>query len=435
MKLPFGSSEGRAASAQRGKAFMYSLGLAGVVIAAILLYIGYNAPKQIPGRSYYNLKAEFADADNLTSSYQVRIGGRLVGQVLDPKVENGKAVVQLQLNPDIEPLRSDSTLRVRPRSPVGVRFVELIPGTKGKPLGNWDRLPASQTSETVQLDQALETFDPARREKAKTFLNEMGKGLLARGEDNNESLQRSPRFLSGLTEIAGAVNDRGGAPQRFIAGAQGAANAADPVRSAIADGFDPESRALDIFVNNADALREDLDVAPGTLASTRANLAQTDPALVELRGMATEMRPMLRASVPALRETATLLDESRDGLRDVPATMKLLDRSVPPTLRLLRTVKPVLPNMETAFRSSGPILDTLGPRECDINLFAGNWSSMLGYGTDAGTILRLNVVQGGEENVGGGAKGSALKSIRSNPYPNPCTVGDDRHEPLKGTGR
>ena len=52
-----------------------------VVAAMGLLAVGYFAPRTIPGRSYYNIKAQFEDADNLTNSYQVRIGGRLVNSV------------------------------------------------------------------------------------------------------------------------------------------------------------------------------------------------------------------------------------------------------------------------------------------------------------------------------------------------------------------
>ena len=43
-------------------------------------------------------------------------------------------MVDLLLDPALRPLRSDTRLRVRPRSPIGVRFVELSPGTHGRPL-------------------------------------------------------------------------------------------------------------------------------------------------------------------------------------------------------------------------------------------------------------------------------------------------------------
>lgn len=416
----------RPVSTSRSNKSMLVIGLVGVGFALLLLWIGFNAPKNIPGRSYYNLYAEFDDADNLTSSYQIRVGGKLVGQVLRPEVRDGKARVQLQLRSEFKPLRSDTTLRVRPRSPVGVRFVEVVPGTKGRELDEGETIPANQTSETVQLDQALDTLDTPRRKKVQTFLNELGAGLASRGEDNSVSLQRAPQFLEQLDDISDAVNDRDGAPRRFIAGAQGAANAADPVRQDIAEGFEPESGALDVFDRNEGPLTDTLRTAPVTLPSVRTNLATTDPTLREVAVMAREMRPLFRSAPAALGSTATLLDEGRRGLDRVPATTDLVERAVPPTLKLLDTVRPVLPDLEATFRRAAPLLDELGPRGCDINLFVRNWKDMLNYGTSAGTFLRLNVQAAGEENLGGGTKkGAFLSKIRSNSYPAPCEAGNE----------
>ncbi|MCW3012699.1 MAG: Long-chain-fatty-acid--CoA ligase [Solirubrobacterales bacterium] len=420
MKLPTRSA--RAASSTRGKGFIYALGLLGLGAAVLLMFVGFNAPNAIPGRSYYNLSAAFKDADNLTGSYQVRIGGRLVGQVLRPRVENGKGVVDLQLTPEVEPLRSDSTIRVRPRSPVGVRFVELVPGTKGTPLREGGRIGSGQTSETVQLDEALGTLDASRREKAGTLINQLGVGLLSRGEDNNTTLRVAPGFLDKLESVSEAVNARSGAPQRFVAGSQGAANAADPVRDTIATGFKPGSEALDVFVRNGDALKDLLDVAPPTLSGVRTGLQRTDPFLGAAADFSREARPLLTSAVPALRQTAALMSEARKGLRDSKATLRLVDRAVPPTLRLLDTVRPVLPNADTVLRTSLPLLDEVAPRGCDLDLFFTNWESMLAYGNEGGSFLRLNV-EIAPESLGGVDLTRNLGGVFSEPYPEPCQVG------------
>lgn len=430
MRLPLREST-RPVSHQRGRGFMLALGAVGIGFALLLLYIGFTAPERIPGRSYYNLTAQFNDADNLTKSYQVRIGGRLVGQVLEPRVQDGKGVVRLQLTPDIEPLKSDTTLRVRPRSAVGVRFVELVPGTKGVPLGEGDVIPAGQTSETVQLDEALGTFDAKRRAKLKTFISELGGGLVSRGEDVNDTVRTAPRFLSDLDAVAGAVNARAGAPARFVAESRGAAAAADPVRDVIARGFRPEADALEVFTGNEAPLRRLLDVAPGDLSAVRAGLARTDPFLTETRAFAAAARPALRAGVPALRETAALLAEARPGLRDLDPTLQRARQVVDPTLDVLETVRPVLPNVRQALTEPQGILSILAPRGCDITGMARNWTSMLGYGSGNGTNLRFSLLP----SIEGGFRTTettkplvkdVLSPTGENAYPAPCVAGTEQ---------
>ena len=421
----------RPASQTRGRMFMLALGGFGIAVALGMLFIGYNAPNSIPGRSYYNLQAEFDDADNLTKSYQVRIGGRLVGQVLEPRVENGKGIVKLQLIPDIKPLKSDTTLRVRPRSAVGVRFVEMIPGTRGTDLDEGGRIVAANTSETVQLDEALGTLDADRRVKFRTLMSELGNSFASRGEDINTTLRDAPEFLSDLDEVAGAVNARNGAPTRFVQQSAGAANAADPVRNTIAEGFEPESEALDVFVDTEDGLRRFLNVAPGSLARVRAGLAQTSPLLTATRAMAAELEPALRSGVPALRNTSALLREARPGLRQLPDTFELVEDAVPPTLQVLDTVVPTLPDIDKATSSPLGILDILGPRGCDIKQFTNNWRSMLGFGGANGSTLRFNAIGSAESVLGATEKTPLLNAtpVRSNPYPAPCSTGFNQELP------
>src|SRR5581483_6741782 len=59
--------------------------------------IGLQAPNSIPGRSYYTVTAELSDAANVGPHTSVRIGGVRVGQVLNPRFEHGRPVVDLQL--------------------------------------------------------------------------------------------------------------------------------------------------------------------------------------------------------------------------------------------------------------------------------------------------------------------------------------------------
>jgi ABC-type transporter Mla subunit MlaD len=398
-------------------------------VAALLAWIGYNAPNSIPGRKYYTVKAELNQADNLTSHYQVRVAGRLVGQVLHPRVEGDKAVVDLQLEDKVRPLLSDSTIRVRPRSPIGVRFLELNPGTKGKPIPEGGTLPASQASAALPLDTALSTLDAPTRARTRELLAELGTGFAGRGEELNPTIQAAPEMLRDTASVTRTIADRQGASTRLVQGLETAARSADPVRRSIAEGFEPESRALKVFGDARASIEETLKVGPAALEGIRGGLAQSDPFVRELGGFARQSLPFLRQAPEALNQTAALLREARPTLRSADRTLDLAGRAVSPTLFLLRTLQPALPDIERALREATAPVVELGPRRCDITLMFGNWASMLAYGTNAGNYLRLNLVQNTGESLGGSQEQlKDLVPIHGNPYPGPC---DAKRDPLK----
>lgn len=418
-----------AASKSLPRPVLWGIGLSAIAFLVVIFLVGINAPNKIPGRSYYNLKAQLTYADNLTGHYQVRIGGRYVGQVLDPKAVDGKAVAQLQLDPAIGPLKSDTTMRVRPRSPIGVRFVELKPGTKGRDLKDGEMLPASQTSSSEQLDTTLDTLDAKRRAEAKVLLNELGAGVLDRGEAIQDVLTTTPDSLRGLQRLTSAVNRRGGAPARLVAGSEGAADAADPVRRTIREGFRSGSNALRPFADGEADLRATLEEAPSSLSAAQAGLRSTDPLLGQVRGLAREALPALRPAPTGLREARQLLAESPAGLRSLRSTLDVAKSATPPTLDLLTTLRPDLPLTERTLQAGLPLMDRLSVHECDVSLFLTNWTSFLAYGVPGGekeigpiNNLRLNLLADTESVVGATSKGL---DVAENAYPAPCTVTQD----------
>lgn len=413
----------RPASLQRGWIFMAAVGMVGVLAVVGLSIVGFNSPNKIPGRSYYSLSAQFTSADNLTAHYQVRDGGKLVGQVLNPHIENGRAVVELQLDPTERPLRSDTTLEVRPRSAVGVRYVDIKRGPKGSPLADGAVIPASQTSSTVQLDDVLGTFDAKTRGRTQVFLKELGTGFAGRGQDLNDTIGAAPATLEDTGTVLGAIADRTGSVRSFISGTGTLADAADPVRDPIATGFAPEAKALRPFTEARSTIHEILDKAPSALGTVRTGLPQVNPLVEQIRGLARDARPALQAGPASFAQTSALLKESRPGLRRTTETLKIADKAVIPAIKLLDAVKPVLPVVDDTFAQGTLPVTTLGAYGCDLIMFGDHWTSMLGFGNQDGGALRLNLQFGPESVFGQTSK--AVGSPPVNPKPAPCQAGHE----------
>ena len=416
----------RPASQSRGWLFMASVGLLGIAAVLVLAFVGFNAPNAIPGRSYYNIKAQFNEADNLTPHSQVRLNGRLVGQVLDPRIVDGKPVLDIQLEPDVKPLYSNATIEVRPRSAVGVRYVDL---KKGKPgpgvaeLGEGDMIPARNTSVTRTLDEVLSTFDEPTRNNTQFFLRELGTGFAGRGQDINDLLGDTPPMLQDTDDVLGTIADRKGAVQTLVRGAGTLAGTIDPVRETVRDGFRPEADALAPFGEERGAVQDVLETAPGAFSTLRGRLPAVQPLLAETAGFAREARPVLTAGPNAFGQTSALLKESRPGLRDAEDTLALADKAVNPTLKLLDTVRPVLPELDATMLNTQPVTDSLGAYGCDIVRMGRQWGSMMHLGNQDGGVLRFNV-QFGPESVYGQTN-RTFGNTPATPYPEPCTTGPE----------
>jgi len=117
------------------------VGAVTVLIAIIAVFISYNANKGLPFVPTYDLKAQLPSGAKLVKGNEVRTGGFRVGVVenITPKsvTTSGKthtiAVVSMKLDKTVEPLAKDSTVRVRPRSALGLKYVELTPAGRSRP--------------------------------------------------------------------------------------------------------------------------------------------------------------------------------------------------------------------------------------------------------------------------------------------------------------
>lgn len=418
---------GRAAGKPRSRAFTLAVGFGVVAAAAAMFWVGYDAPNSIPGRSYYVLYARMNNADNLEDHDQVRIGGQLAGQVLAAHIVGHQAQLELQLGSAYRPIRSNSRIEIRLRSAVGIRFVQIDPSTTGYPLRNGAVIPASQTSSPVDLDQVLHTFDPATRAAARDFIGGLGEGLAGQGANVNATIGQAPGVLSSLGSVSAAVNANAQAMRRLITGSQGVAAAFDPVRASLANGFQPESQALQPFVAQRVGLESTLTQAPATETTVTNDLPAVDRLVSQVEGLARAATPTLAVAPAALRQTSALLVDARPGLRGADQTLRLIQRAVTPTLTFLQTAQPVLPQIDGAISDLAPTVSYVAPRSCGLSDAFTGWSEMMKWGNAYNNFIRFTVDETGP------IAGSNVAAPLTSPYPGPCVNGIGESGALKQT--
>src|SRR3954447_9711506 len=174
-------------SRRRGAASMAGspvlVGALTVLVVIVAVFLSYNANKGLPFVPTYDVSAQLPNAAQLVAGNEVRIGGFRVGVVdkINPKRRpdgSTYAVIHMKLQEDVKPLPIDSTLIVRSRSALGLKYVEITPGNADRGFRAGSTIPlANATPEPVEIDQVLNTFDLRTRIGIRRSLTGFGDGL------------------------------------------------------------------------------------------------------------------------------------------------------------------------------------------------------------------------------------------------------------------
>ena len=158
------------------------VGAVTVLVTIVAVFLSYNATAGLPFVPTYDLRANLPNAAQLVRGFEVRIGGARVGVISDiepRRREDGStyARVTMKLDKEIEPLPEGSMLRVRPRSSLGLKYIELDPGSeqaKGLPAGSV--IGVEQVRGAVELDEFFNMFDAPARVGQRNSLDGYGSG-------------------------------------------------------------------------------------------------------------------------------------------------------------------------------------------------------------------------------------------------------------------
>lgn len=139
--------------------------IAGAVIAVIVgIMAKINLDFAAPWSKTHTLTMQVVDADGIGASSDVRVAGRLVGQVTSVTAEGNYTDVVFHVDDSEWPLPADTTASIRLATLLGQKYVELQPGqNKGSTLGDNATIGTDRTKPVVDFDQILDTFDKPTR--------------------------------------------------------------------------------------------------------------------------------------------------------------------------------------------------------------------------------------------------------------------------------
>lgn len=328
------------------------LAILGVVLLGLGIgaYILANQRLRFPlvEEPFHTVKAELPDAQAVTpgQGQTVVVAGVRVGDIGAVELEDGKAVVELQLEPKYKKLiREDATALLRAKTGTKDMFLEVDPGD-GKPLESGERIQVSNTLPDIDPDEILAALDGDTRNYLRLLVSGAGKGLDGRGTDLREVMKRLGPLHKDLARVSRAVAERRQNMRRLV-------NRYGLLMTELGKADDDITRlvrtsnvTLGAFAEEDHNIAALVSKLPGTLDQTSTTLGKVDR-------LADVMGPAFESLRPPFRK----LDEANEAvLPFVEEAAPILKNQVRP---FVRAVKPFQRNLGEASKNlaqAGPDL-------------------------------------------------------------------------------
>ena len=339
------------------KQFRNVLAILGLMVfsLAIGLYIAQQQRLRIPfiDPTPMRISVELENAQAVTpgQGQSAQVAGVQIGLVGDVRLEDGRAIVGLDIEPEYDDLiRTDARALLRPRTGLKDMYVQIFPGSKDRPLVKEGfTIPISRTETDVDLDEILSVLDERTMDYVRLLVGGTGPGLRGRGADLAEVFKRFEPTVADLARVNRAVASERAALSRSITSLArlNGRLARKPEDLTQLVGF--SAATFEAFASEDDRLRETISELPPTLRQATSTLRDVRPFANEL-GQATRalipaveeldrsnraVRPFAREATPIIRDDIRpFVRASRPLVRDLrPTAAGLADRSFPELTR------------------------------------------------------------------------------------------------------
>jgi len=340
----------RAITAHR-RDFVAILALVAIALA-VAGYILYHQPSFTFGQSYYTVRAEFSTSAAVTpgQGQAITIAGVQVGLVGGVQLEDGRAVVTMNIFKKYAPIYQDATVLLRPRTPLKDMYLAVDPGTtQAGAVPNGGTLGAGSTAPDIDLDQILASLDSDTRSYLLLLLSG-GAGAFQNPGTAVPALQGTFKRFAPLGRdartFATLLAARSHNLRLSIHNLQRVATALGGVDGQLASLIESSNTNFAAISSQDANLEAGLALLPGTLNQTNQTLGkvkgftdQLGPALTKLQPFAQALAPALKASRPLFHDTTPVI---QNQLRPFATAVQPLAKALKPAATELSKAVPPL---------------------------------------------------------------------------------------------
>ena len=434
------------------------VGAVTVLVVVVAVFLAYQANQGLPFVPTYKISAELPDADSLVPGNDVRIGGIRIGQIksVEPVTVNDApcpndptrqctsqvAKVNMELNRDIQPLPENSTVVVRARSALGLKYLEIDRGNSSKGFAPGATVPLTAARpEPVEIDQVFNMFDDPTRVAIQTNLLEFGNALAGRGVDLNEAIGQLKPLVQVLTPVMRNLADPNTGLSNFVSSLSATAAEIAPVAQIQGQLFVDLDTTFGAFARVARPfIQESISKGPATEDTAIATLPTVRPFLANTAKLFGELQPGFHAIAPVQKDLGNSIVNGVKALALAPALNAQLDPTAQSLLNLANNAPARLGvQYLTQFNTTlGPPLSFITPAQSVCNyasILFSNAASLASYNDGVANGQRFIVLQpplaegsqiGPSSGPSNGQGGLATNFLHYNPYPNTASPGQTR---------
>ncbi|HZS15022.1 MAG TPA: MlaD family protein [Candidatus Dormibacteraeota bacterium] len=264
--------------------------IAGVVIGVIVAIMAkINLDFAAPWSSTHTVSMAVTDADGISASSDVRIAGRLVGQVTGVQSEGQYSTVTFHVDDSEWPLPADTTASIRLATLLGQKYVELQPGSDKKDhLADNATIDLTRTKPVVDFDQILSTFDQPTRTALTDIIKTAGAAvngqegtlqqlLPALGDLSQHSVTPTGELVTRDSELSNILVNLGSTADQLDQSRNDLAGVIDNLNS-VTGALAQNTDSLRGFIRNTDAWNQTTDAVLGNggAQNFNAGLARLD---------------------------------------------------------------------------------------------------------------------------------------------------------------
>jgi phospholipid/cholesterol/gamma-HCH transport system substrate-binding protein len=372
-----------------------SLGIAGYILSNQRFYLPAWVP--VVGTDFYEVKVELPTSQAVVpgQGQTVNVAGVKVGEVGKVTLEDGRAVVNMQIREEYEPIHRDATVLLRPKTGLKDMYLALDPGTESAgDIPEGGRVRMANTLPDVNADEVLAELDADTRDYLRVLINAGGTAF---DDEVSDPEDRFPQTAEqDLREVFKRFEPTARDGERFtrllvkrrrnikrvIHNFQALSTALAKRDEQLASLVDSANANFEAFASEEDSLQAALREFPGALSQTETTLTKAGALADELGPALERLRPFARELAPALRKTRPFFDETTPIIRD---QIRPFARDVQPTVRDLRRatedLAPTTPALTRSFRVLNRFFNALAynpPGATEPFLFWSAWGAHAG---------------------------------------------------------
>jgi virulence factor Mce-like protein len=282
------------------------VGAVTVLVTLVAVFLAYNANNGLPFVPTTELKVQTTNADQLVRGNEVRSGGYRVGVVSDIvpiKLGDGTtgAELTLKLDQSMGDIPVDSRVTIRPRSALGLKYVELDLGKAKSAYADGETMPVTQTRVPVDLDRVFEMFDEPTRTASQDNLQGFGDAFTGRGVALGRTIDELPRLFDHLQPVMETLSAPETDLEDFFRSLGRTARVVAPVSKTQARLFTTMADTFAAIGKDKEALKAFIAKGPSTLDVSTDSLKVQRPFLRDLADFSVDFKAAthdLRAALP-----------------------------------------------------------------------------------------------------------------------------------------